>query len=220
MSKPVVGQIANTFEFGSALETVSDSVVAAQRRGGNAKLKAGLDAMFERARSEGFSAGLVEGRFEGKQEGVRNAEREFHEAHRSEIERFHLALEAFVERANESVEAWYLEAEQTLTALAIEIARRALCSELETSRESILAITHEALEEVRHGTSVRIRVNPVDASILESHREEILAKVSGIRGLEVVPDLHIAGGCEIETDGGVIDARVHSYLARLAQEAA
>lgn len=88
------------------------------------------------------------------------------------------------------------------------------------SRESIVEITKQALQEVRHGTEVRVRVSPIDSSVLESRKAEILEAVSNIRQLIIVPDLKIVSGCEVDTDGGVIDARVESYLARLEEEAA
>lgn len=220
MSKNIVFGGQGTSGFTGMLSTVGDSVIAAQRKTGSAKLQAGMQALYEKAKADGYEAGIIEGREQGRQEGLQKAQQEFQEAHRSEIQKFHLALEAFVDRARSSVDAWYSDAEESLTTLAIEIARRALCQELEQSRDSVLAITKQALEEIRHGTDVRIRVNPVDASILESHREEILASACDVRGLEVVPDLHIASGCEIETDAGVIDARIQSYLARIALEAA
>lgn len=220
MSKNIVFGGQGSTGFTSTLGSVGDAVIAAQRKTGSSKLQAGMQAMYEKSKAEGYQAGLIEGREIGRIEGTAQAEVDFQEAHRAEIQKFHLALEAFVDRAQASVADWYAAAEESLTSLAIEISRRALCQELDQSRESVLAITKKALEEVRHGTDVRIRVNPMDASILESHREEILSSVSDVRGLEVVPDLHVASGCQIETDGGVIDARIQSYLARIAQEAA
>lgn len=220
MSKNIVFGGEGSRGFTHSLGNIADGAVVSNRKSGTAKVQAGMQAMFENAKVEGFEAGVIEGREVGRQEGLELARFEFEQAHHAEIQKFHLALEAFVDRAQASIDDWYCQAEEGLTSLAIEIARRALCEELQTSRDSVLSITRQALEEVRHGTDVRVRVNPMDASILESRRADILSSISDIRGLEVVPDLHVAAGCQIETDGGVIDARVHSYLARLAQEAA
>ena len=47
-----------------------------------------------------------------------------------------------------------------------------------------------------------------------------LIHTTGVRGLEVVPDFRILAGCEVESAGGVVDARVESFLDRLEEEAA
>ena len=176
--------------------------------------------MYSKAKNDGYQAGFEEGLKFGLEEGTQRGQAEFEAAHRSEIQKFHFALESFVDRANTSIEDWYEKTELQLTTLAIEIAKRALCDHLELDRQSVLAITKEALQEVRHGSEVRVRVNPFDVGILESHKDEILSTMSNIRNLQFDADSRILGGCEIETDGGVVDARIMTFLSRLAQEAA
>ena len=148
------------------------------------------------------------------------AKQEFEEAHGLELQSFRDALTQFVARVENAIDDWYLRSEDRLSDLAIKIAREAICEELKLSRDSVVSITRQALQEVRHGTELRIKVNPLDVSILESRRTELLTALSGIRKLEVAPDLKMTAGCEIETDGGLVDASVDTYLLRLELEAA
>ena len=101
--------------------------------------------------------------------------------------------------------------------LAIEIARRALGKELEAAPDTVVEIAKTVLAEVTEGASVRVRINPTQTAILESHRAELEARASHIHNLEIIPDHHVDGGCMVESDGGVIDARIQTYLQRLAE---
>lgn len=197
-----------------------DPALKPAHRSSSERMQSGLNLMFEKAKAEGFAAGRLEGFQVGHEDGVAKGLADFEEAHQQAIHEFRQSLEDFVAGITPSLDAWYQRAEERLSTLAVEIARRALCQELSLSRESIVEITKQALQEVRHGTEVRVRVSPIDSSVLESRKAEILEAVSNIRQLIIVPDLKIVSGCEVDTDGGVIDARVESYLARLEEEAA
>jgi len=208
----VFGSTHRVSEFKDSIGTVSATLEHTQRVGAAPKMQAGIKAAYDQAVEDGFKLGHAE--------GFREGAREFEARHHEALQEFRAALTDFVDRAQTGVDEWYVKAEASLTTLAVEIARRALCSELQGSRESVLLIAQQALAEVRHGTEVRVRVNPLDVSILESRRQEILSAVSGVRNLEIVPDLAVASGCEIDTDGGIVDATIETYLTRLEKEAA
>lgn len=188
---------------------------------------------FEEAREAGHAEGSVQGYRDGHASGYAHGEEEGRsrayaqllqeqEAIQAErhaaVDQFCAEMESFVERTNEAVEAWTRAAEERLAGLAVEIASRAVSSELMLSRESVLNIVREALAEAEHARQVRIRVNPMDVATLESHQQEIAQALASIKGLEVVPDPSIQAGCVVESDSGVVDARVEAYLARLADQ--
>ncbi len=220
MSKQILRGDVVTSGFEETLGTVASEAIASHRRSASAKVQAGLTTIYDKAMAEGHAEGFEAGRAEGAALGLAEAKAAFEEEHAGAIQEFRAALEGVVARVEGAIEEWYKKTEESISDLAIEVARRALCREMETSRECVLDITRAALTEVRHGTEVRIRVNPFDVGLVDARRDEILAAVSGIRKLEVVGDAKILSGCEIETDGGVIDARIENYMARLAQEAA
>jgi flagellar assembly protein FliH len=178
------------------------------------------------AADEGRAQGIEEGRAIGQEEGRmaaleegRRMQAEIAEAQRAEVERFAQAMAEFADDAYRSVREWTRQAEERLADLAIEIARRAIFSELQLSRESIIEIVREAVSEAGHTDRIRIRVNPLDAGVLESHRSELEASLGQVRGIEFAPDDAIRAGCLIESEHGQVDARVETFLERL-QEAA
>jgi flagellar assembly protein FliH len=181
----------------------------------------------EDARAEGFELGRIQGYKEGFSIGSRDGradgvaqikaeEEAMMSAKRDSILEFVDGMEAFTARADEAIKRWTEAAEERLAGLAIEIASRALNSELTQSRESITAIVRDALREAEHATKVRVRVNPKDVATLESHQQEIIEAVSHIQTLEIAADPSIEGGCCVESESGLVDARIESYLARLA----
>ena len=118
----------------------------------------------------------------------------------------------------EQKQQFFLEAEQALAGLAIEIARRAIARELDHTRESLVELSHQVLTEATDATKVKLRVNPMDASTMESRRTDVMGAFSNIEHFEIIEDRSIEFGCRLETDLGLIDGRVQDYLSRIVQE--
>lgn len=98
------------------------------------------------------------------------------------------------------------EAEASIVPLAVAIARRLVGEELALAPERIGGIVQEALARARNVSRVRIRVHPDDAAQLED------------RGLKILRDPAIErGGCLVETDRGIVDARLETRIEALAQ---
>lgn len=175
------------------------------------------------AREEGMQIGHQDGYLAGFEEGRRtahaDAKRELDQANAAQIERFASSVRDALEQFEAQRQDFFKQAEETLSDLATEIARRAIARELELSRESVSAIAHQVLEECTQATRVRLRVSPMDGSIMEARRTELKNAFSHIESLEIVEDRTIAFGCKLETDLGMIDARVEDYLARIVEEA-
>lgn len=189
-------------------------------RKSESKLSKTTAELHEKARQEGHQEGLQRGYAEGFHRGMTDAEGRVQELYGEAIDEFRGALIGFVARAQSAVDGWRTDAEQRVAGVVMEIVRRAIGEELALSRESIVSIVSQAMDEVVHGGEVIVRVNPLDAGILLGKREEILAACSNIRGLEVVTDLAVESGCRIETSGGVIDAEVTTFLDRIEEAAA
>lgn len=220
MSKPIRQADTRTIRFSDLLRPIPEHQLEGLKQGSSGKLRASLRAIMEEARREGQEEGFHQGYEDGFQRGLEEGKAEFERRHRAEFEKFRQALEAFVARTEGAVFEWTARAEDRLAGLAIEIARRALDQEMKLGRDAVLEITRAAMAEVRHGTKVRVRVNPLDVGLIEAHLDELVAVAKSVRNVEVVPDLRVEFGCEIETDGGVIDGQVESYLRRLDREAA
>ncbi|MES1228023.1 MAG: FliH/SctL family protein [Armatimonadota bacterium] len=166
---------------------------------------------------DGFDEGNKRGHDEGHEAGFAQGKAEFEAEHAGVLENLQTSLIALLADFQKARDDWFVEAEKRHAELAYEVARRALSSELSIGRESVLAIAKEVLSEVRAGAEVKVRVNPSDVSVLEGYRADLLKTLTGIRDLEVLPDRTVGAGVIVESNDGLIDARVESYLERIVQ---
>jgi type III secretion protein L len=145
------------------------------------------DAEIEAARQEGYEAGL---------------------AHWNEAL---LAAQA----ARDSLQAEY---ETELVKLAVQIARKIIGEELRTHPEAVVGIVRESLRSVRHERSLTIQVNPKDLAEVQPRLDRLQEAAGPGRHMQVVPDPAVSpGGCIVESDVGIIDARLETQLKCLEE---
>jgi flagellar assembly protein FliH len=207
--------------FADALQAAGHVRAALLRA--KSKTPTARDQRREEGRSEGYQIGYQEGLDAGFQDGrtqaYLDAKRELDRAHAEQVQHMAKSIEAMLDQLSRQKAEFFVEAERALAGLAVEIARRAIGREIEQSRESLVDLAHQVLDEATDATRVKLRVNPLDASTMEARRNEVLGAFSNIENLEIVEDRSIAFGCRLETDLGLIDARVKDYLARIVAEA-
>lgn len=189
----------------------SQAQKAGFEEGKTAGYKAGLEDGFSQGHAEGREAGLAEIRAEMEAERLAHQE-----AIKSESDLFAASVKEFVEASYEELRKFREETAASHSDFALEVARRAIQSEMKQSPEIVLAIAQSALKELHQGTEFRVLVAPADLEFLDSNRQTILENLTHVRGLEIVPDRTIQGGCMIESESGTIDARIESYLRRMA----
>jgi type III secretion system HrpE/YscL family protein len=119
-------------------------------------------------------------------------------------------LEAIAE-ARRALDGFYATAEPELLRLASGIARKIVGEELQTSKQTIVKIVREALATGRHARQVAIRVHPSDVAEVRARVNEL--GLAGSCDAQVIPSETVAtGGCTIETEFGIIDARLDTQL--------
>ena len=191
------------------------------------KTEAEVQVIREAAYSEGHALGYRDGFVQaegnglsaGRERGYDEGKARFEEEHADVLSNFRTSLLSLLTDFQCASEAWFEDAEHRYADIAIEVAKRAVATELKTNREVVLSIAKEALQEVRSGQQVIVRVNTSDVSILEAHRLDLINSLAGIGGIEVVADRTIAAGVVIETSEGIVDARVETFMLRIeAQE--
>ena len=187
----------------------SDQQLAAQR-----------DDIFVKAYAEGYQKGFGKGVEEGQEKGSRlayaNASEAAMAARKAELEAFTASLQRTLGFASDAMQRWCNQAEEELGPVALEIAHKIMLEELKLGRESVLAIVKDAMSEISHASVARLRVNPLDSALMRSFKDEILGCAQSVRNLEIVDDPTIEGGCVIETDGGLVDARLTGKLKMIA----
>ncbi len=170
----------------------------------------------EKAVTEGYDQGHVDGFAKGQERGRKQAHNESRvlltNLVNEEVARFADALQEKRDSVDEALTTWCRGAEEQMTDMAMDIVRKLLAAELKISRESALSICKEAVSEITHSTTARIRINPFDNALLGQHKAAIIAASASLREIDLVDDPSIYGGCVVETDGGVIDATIETGL--------
>lgn len=182
-----------------------------------------FEAMKQRAYDEGYGEGHDKGQREGYALGYQEGYDEARAKALAEIETRERAAELdYVAALNQEstilqrcAAEWFERAESSLANLAIVIAQRIVCHEIETQAETLFHIAKAALAEATASTRVRIRANPFHMDILRTRKDRLLALQPQLRDIELVDDHTIIGGCVVESDSGVIDARIETQLENL-----
>jgi flagellar assembly protein FliH len=173
---------------------------------------------FEDGFEQGYEEGYEEGLKAGHVEGTIRAQQEVQENFAEKIEAFNSRLEYLFQQFLCAVEEWYKHSEEQLARLAVFIAEKLLGHELQYSRESALVLAQEAIKALTHGNVIKLRVNPFDVAILEAYKEKFLATAPRLENIEIVADGSIQGGCLIETEGGIVDARLEHMFEKMIHE--
>lgn len=145
-----------------------------------------------------------------------------HEGERAEQARLRTALTAAEEsieilRAGE--ERWQGMIEENICALSVAIARHIVDREVADNPEVLERLVKRALGEFPIDHPVRVRINPTDMQIIQSHGGQVaLDALTGTPPREAhwIPDSRIApGGTVVEGRDRIIDGRVDTALERV-----
>lgn len=119
-------------------------------------------------------------------------------------------------QALDAMDQFYERAEPEVVRLAIAVARKIIGAELSTSPDTVLQIVREALSSGRRARHIVLTVHGSDAPRVRAG----LAKLDLAASCEVdvlAADSVAAGGCVIESEFGIIDARLETQLRVIEQ---
>jgi type III secretion protein L len=116
-------------------------------------------------------------------------------------------------KADELTKSW----EVNMLRISVHIAEKIIGQELKTRPEAIVEIVGEALRGNRPGKHLVIQVNEDNVDVLRS-RIETLKRIAVTGDIEVVASAKVSpGGCLIESELGIIDARLETQLKCLEE---
>jgi flagellar biosynthesis/type III secretory pathway protein FliH len=105
--------------------------------------------------------------------------------------------------------------EENIAALAVVVARQIISKEVSLERDLVVNLVRRALTEFPIDQSVRIRVNPLDLSLLTANAISDAGAVTGNRDASWLADPRVSrGGCLIEGRDRIVDGRVDTALER------
>jgi len=100
-----------------------------------------------------------------------------------------------------------------LLRLSVRIAEKIVGRELAENEDALGDVVIKAIRGIRHEKRIQIRVHPDDLDRIRSQKERIENEVGTGKEIEFREDRSIsAGGCIVETDLGIIDARLDTQL--------
>ncbi len=154
---------------------------------------------------------------DGLQQGKEEGQRQFDVVKNDYIKKTEDMLQAVHSFHKEKVKI--LKAlEPEVLRLSVAIAEQIVHSEISLNPSVTLNIVGSALSKITDKTKVDIRVNRADFEFINSNRDIIRSYVDDIKNLNIKEDNSLKpGGCIIETDLGVIDAKLETKLAGITE---
>jgi type III secretion protein L len=106
--------------------------------------------------------------------------------------------------------------ERELVALAVDVARRILGRELAADPDAVVGVAREALAAARGRRELTLRVNPSDAGALRGAQAVLAGAIAPAAAFAIREDPTVPpGGALVETEAGLVDARLETQLAAL-----
>jgi flagellar assembly protein FliH len=168
----------------------------------------------ERERWEAEHHKTVEERFQaGWRQGREESAAEFKRALEL-LQEYARLLQAEKQELADRMEKYSVE-------LAFGLARKIIDAEFSMRPEAVVDVARAAILQVLDSNQVRLTVNAEDLSYLRQMRQELTRLLDPSAQLEIHADSKVErGGCIIETERGLLDARVSSQLETLKTELA
>ena len=168
-----------------------------------------IEAIRNTAHEEGYKEGLEAGKADGFKAGFASGE--------SDVKATITRLGQICRVLLEPIPSQDDELEQAVLEMVEKICRRVVHRELKLDSSGILDVVREALDCLNPGSRrIRIHLNPADTDFVIRHLREADEYDDSWRVLAhptITP-----GGCIVETDNSLIDARAEKRLASVLQQ--
>ncbi|MDR1894726.1 MAG: flagellar assembly protein FliH [Spirochaetales bacterium] len=168
---------------------------------------AAAQAKVDAVTREAYEKGLAQGREEGWQDGQQEVARL--------SEQFHKVISAAIEKRREIID----ETETQLINLVLQISKKVVKVISENQKNVVINNCIQALRKLRSRGDVIIRVNLEDVQMTSDHINDFMKMVESVRTITVMEDSSVdRGGCIVETDFGLIDARISSQFKEIEEK--
>jgi type III secretion protein L len=108
------------------------------------------------------------------------------------------------------------EMENAIVPLALTAVKKILGKELETKPDAIVDVVSTALKTVLHHRKVTLYVNSQDLEYVEAQKPRLKSLFEHLESLSIMSRADIQpGGCVIETEAGIINAKLENQLMAL-----
>jgi type III secretion protein L len=118
------------------------------------------------------------------------------------------------ERADALSKSW----EESMVQLSVRVAEKIIGEQIRLHPESIVSMVSEALKGARPARRLAIQVNQEDLPHVRAHIDRLKDSSSLGSLIEIVPSANVRrGGCVIDSELGIVDARLETQLKCLEE---
>ena len=136
---------------------------------------------------------------------------------RNDIQQSAMVLKEMVEKLGDYQTSLLRDADTAIAQLALSVAKSIIHREVQMDKELVARVARESLKLVEDRRHVSIKVHPSDWQYVKDYEGDILGAAHGIKELEIKEDERVSpGGCVLETDSGILDARLDTQLDEIA----
>lgn len=166
----------------------------------------------QQALDHAFARGRAQGQEEGRQQALDESQKVMDELVQRQAREVGEPMAAVLAELQQQLDGLEQSLARRVAGIAMQMARQVVRAELAAPAAMVVAVTQEALGEVllsaRH---ITVRLNPADLALVEAGCADRISA----RGAALLADAHIErGGCLVESDLGVVDARVSTRWQR------
>lgn len=123
-----------------------------------------------------------------------------------------------IAKLEEEIDRVRKDMEKMVIPIALKAAKKIVGREIELSETAIVDIVASNLKAVAQHKKIKIYVNKADLEVLEAHKPQLKERFESLESLSLIERSDIkAGGCVIETEGGIINAQLENQWKILEQ---
>lgn len=215
LRSPVVEEFAAPGKRKGLLSADEQRIIELERK--TAHQKQELDKNTERARlavGKAYEQGYKEALAVGIKKGKAEADAEYQKM----IKAVQLRVGSIIKQIENEKMGIYADAEHGMLELCNAVVRKILATEPLVNKEIILNVLRKALAYVAERQKLVIRVAPGDLETLSANKDFWTPVIGGLKEVTIETDERIEkGGCIIESNSGIVDARLGVQLGELEE---
>lgn len=152
----------------------------------------------------------IQGKQEGKQEGKKEAEKKFNQTTQ--------ALAKALEEISSLRWSILNNSKYDSVRLIMIIVSQVIKVEVAEKENIILQAVERALQAAVQSEEYRIKINPEDWAVITANKHLFVASMSGLKNIIFESDDQVGrGGCIVESDKGMVDARIETQLEKIQE---
>jgi flagellar assembly protein FliH len=168
----------------------------------------------KRAAAESFEKGKAEGMAAGEQAGHDRAKTEFN----ADFKKLKEQMAMYLKQLEDSKKTMINGLEHILLRFCVDLTKKIVAQELTTNPEIITATIKRALAMIADKDNLLIRVAPGDMEAASGSKDFLSTVTERLENVRIEEDARIGkGGCIIESNSGMVDARLGVQLEGMAE---